>query len=309
MHKIDTSTPKVQSRLAKSAQKETPSHVEETKIKDEEATPRPFEDAGDTTADESVPGRALGSASKAGSKRKREASPAVPRAPSDPSTHVLWTRSFHKVSASALEQVISHRHANMFAHPIKARDAPGYPELILSPQDLKGIRTAINQGQKAAHAAERNMPDADLNAMNVWLPKSIDLIPPKGIINIAQLERELVHMFANAIMYNADPDRGVGPSFIRQNEEDDNEEIIGYEVDENGIVKETRNMFAEVEKLMSDLRSEIERNAQPRTGTHASVSRGVSVAGGEVSAVEEDADETGGDTDVHGTAKRRRVRG
>ncbi|KAI1855198.1 hypothetical protein JX266_000063 [Neoarthrinium moseri] len=314
VQKIDTSSPHPPSKLSQSAQKAASrsSHLKETiedsdggrKIKAEEATPKPFEDAGDTTADESVQGKRTGAAAK-GTKRKRHESP-VNRAPPAPPTHVLWTRSFHKVSAQALEQVTSHRHANMFAHPIKARDAPGYPEIILQPQDLKRIRAAINQGQRAAQAAEKNLPDSDPNAMNVWLPISVDLIPPKGIINIAQLERELVHMFANSIMYNQDPDRGVGPSFV-QSSEDDNEDAIGYEVDENGIVKETRNMFMEVEKLMSDLRSEIERNAAPPAG---GPSRSMSVAAGDMSTVEDDAaDEQPGDADAPSVAKRRRVRG
>lgn len=196
----------------------------------------------------------------------------------------------------------------MFANPVKARDAPGYPDIILRPQDLKGIRAAINQGQRAAQAAEKNLSDADATAMTVKLPISIDLIPPKGIVNIAQLERELVHMFANAIMYAPDPDPGVGPEFLRSmDSEDDNKDVVGYEVDENGIVKETRNMFGEVEKLLGDLRNEVERSANPPAGGPVSVSRSMSVAGG--STVEDDIDEQAGDADAPSTAKRRRVRG
>lgn len=307
----DASVPKMSSRLSRSAQKsslvkESTEEVEPgRKIKNEEATPRPFEDAGETTADESMYGKTQSSISRLSNKRKRQESP-INRAPPTPATHVLWTRSFNKVSSSALEQVTSHRHANMFANPIKARDAPGYPDIILRPQDLKGIRGAINNGQRAASAIEKTLPDSDPNAMNVWLPISVDIIPPKGIINIAQLERELVHMFANSIMYNQDPDRGVGPSFVKVDEEDDDEDAVGYEVDENGIVKETRNMFMEVEKLLSDLRSEIERTAQPSTLGRTSDSRGVSVAGGDVSNVEDDGDQHVGDTESHSTTKRRR---
>ncbi|KAK6084520.1 hypothetical protein SCUP234_03309 [Seiridium cupressi] len=311
MSKADASSSKVSSRLSRSAQKS--SQVKESaeepdigrKIKNEEATPKLFEDAGDTTADESVHGKAPGTSFRATNKRKRQETPAD-RGPPAPPTHVLWTRSFNKVSQSALEQVTSHRHANMFAAPIKARDAPGYPDIILRPQDLRQIRSAINGGQRAAHALEKTLPDLDPSAMNVWLPISVDLIPPKGIINIAQLERELVHMFANSIMYNQDPDRGVGPSFAKPEDEDDNGEAVGYEVDENGIVKETRNMFLEVEKLLSDLRSEIERNAQPPTAGRTSISRGVSVAGGDVSNVEEDGDQQPGDAEAQSTVKRRR---
>lgn len=304
--KVDPTVPKAPSRLSRSVQK--PSSLKESTeepdigrvIKNEEATPKPFEDAGDTEADESGPGKM-----RTTNKRKRQETP-VNRGPPAPPTHVLWTRSFNKVSQSALEQVTSHRHANMFAAPIKPRDAPGYPDIILRPQDLRGIRSAINGGQRAAHALEKTLPDLDPSAMNVWLPISVDLIPPKGIINIAQLERELVHMFANSIMYNQDPDRGVGPSFVRPESEDNNDDAVGYEVDEDGIVKETRNMFLEVEKLLSDLRSEIERNAQPSTVGRTSVSRGVSVSGGDVSNVEEDVDQQAADAESQSTAKRRR---
>ncbi|KAI0124860.1 hypothetical protein BJ170DRAFT_635373 [Xylariales sp. AK1849] len=322
--KVDTSATKPKSRLSRSAQRTASemSQAQETieddigrKIKDEDATPKPFEDNDDTTADESVQGRPLSKVkSKTSNKRKRHDSPPpeIRAPPPAPPTHVLWTRSFHKVSASALEQVTSHRHANMFANPIKARDAPGYPDIILRPQDLKGIRAAINQGQRAAQAAEKNLPDADPSAMSVYLPISVDLIPPRGIVNIAQLERELVHMFANAIMYNGDPDRSVGPSFVRQRRagsEEDDEDAIGYEVDENGIVKETRNMFVEVEKLLGDLRNEVERSAGPPAGGPSSVSRSASQAAGEASTVEGENDEPAGDVDAPSAAKRRRVRG
>jgi hypothetical protein len=65
-------------------------------------------------------------------------------------------------------------------------------------------------------------------------------------------------------------------------------------------------MFLEVEKLLSDLRSEIERNAQPPTAGRTSVSRGVSVAAGDASNVEEDGDQQPGDGEAQSTTKRRR---
>ncbi|KAH9907952.1 hypothetical protein F4778DRAFT_768694 [Xylariomycetidae sp. FL2044] len=150
-----------------------------------EATPRALEETGDTTADESIPGRIVPDSSKQSNKRKRQDSPPN-RTPAMPPTH------------SALDQIISHRHANMFAHPI-----------VLRPQDLKGIQKAITAGSKAAAVIAATMPELDSTATNVWIP----------------LSRELVHMFANA--------------------------IIGADVDENGVVKDTRNMFAEVEKLLT----------------------------------------------------------
>ncbi|KAI1093720.1 hypothetical protein F5B19DRAFT_448323 [Rostrohypoxylon terebratum] len=299
------------------SQKPTPlAHSEEapaepdllgSNIKDEEATPRALEEIGDAVAiDENTQNQVQPEPNQPSNKRKRQDSPPN-RAPPTPATHVLWTRSFNKISQSALDQIISHRHANMFAHPVKPRTAPGYFEIVLRPQDLKGIQKAITAGSKAAAAVVATMSDVEASATNVWLPMSVDLVPPRGIINIAQLERELVHMFANAIMYNPDPYRGFGPSFLRSNrranQEDDGEDYRGYEVDENGVVKDTRSMFGEVEKLLSDLRNEVERNAPP-TGVPPSVSRSLSVAGGDTNAGEDDAEEQAGDVN-----KRRRIRG
>ncbi|KAI0882562.1 uncharacterized protein GGS22DRAFT_46296 [Annulohypoxylon maeteangense] len=298
-------TPLVQSEEASAEQ-----NIPGSDIKNEEATPRALEDIGDAVAvEENVQNQVPPQLepSQPSNKRKRQDSPPN-RASPTPATHVLWTRSFNKISQSALDQIISHRHANMFAHPVKPRTAPGYFEIVLRPQDLKGIQKAITAGSKAAAAAVATMSDIEASATNVWIPISVDLVPPRGIINIAQLERELVHMFANAIMYNPDPYRGFGPSFLRSNrranQEDDGEDYRGYEVDENGVVKDTRSMFGEVEKLLSDLRNEVERNAPPPTGVPPSVSRSLSVAGGENNTVEDEADEQAGDAN-----KRRRIRG
>lgn len=264
-----------------------------TKVKREDATPKPLEDAGDTTADESVSGRrqfASPRAPRAAGKRKRQDSIASeqraasefrtrlpPPPPPGIPTHVLWTRGFPRVSASTLEQISSHKHANMFSQAIRERDAPGYRTIVLSPTDLKTIRAAITAGNKAAAAAAAALPNGDPAHSSVWLPISEELVPPRGIINSSQLERELVHMFANAIMYNLDQYRGPGPAFMigsgvggkGANEAHghgqghgggDASNMIGYQVDENSVVKNTQAMFAEVDKLLIELRS---TEAQP----------------------------------------------
>lgn len=270
-------------------------------IKDEEVTPKTLQEAMGTAGNETPQSRAPAAMNSLPSKRKRQDSPPQ-RGPPNPSTHVLWTRAFHKISMTALDQIIGHRYANMFANPIKPRLAPGYYDIILRPQDLKGIQKAITAGSKAAAATVATMPDVDANSPAVWLPISIDLVPPRGIINIAQLERELIHMFANAIMYNPDPQRGLGPSFLRsyQSNSEEGEDLRGYEFDENGVVKETRNMFAEVEKLLGDLRNEV----VPRAQAIGTGSRSMSAAVGESSTMEDD----GGDEQAS-DAKRRRIRG
>lgn len=123
-------------------------------VKQEVATPVGMED-GDTTADE-LPRRLsrAGPTPRHSNKRKRVSSmPVESRLSSAPPSHVLWTRAFPKISASALESIAGHKNASTFAAPVKERDAPGYKTLILRPQDLKSIRSAITAGHRAATAA------------------------------------------------------------------------------------------------------------------------------------------------------------
>lgn len=294
--------------------------TESAKVKDEVTTPRPLTETGDTTADESVTGRRQVTRL---AKRKREElspspvqtpvqtpmqsdatrlQPASPRHAEEAlepaqSQKVLWTRAFNKVCGSAMEQIIHHRSANMFAAPIRERDAPGYHKVVIQPQDLKSIKAAINAGNKAAAQAAAALPGGDPNTSSVWLPSTEALMPPKSIINSGQLDRELAHMFANAIMYNPDAGHGPGPTFMCEDDEAQGEgqdggaldNGLGYKVDEFGVVNDARNMFGEVDKLLSELRSaEVRRTGGGRhmlghglaTG---SSTRQASVARGEAS--------------------------
>ncbi|KAK4238834.1 hypothetical protein C8A03DRAFT_14745, partial [Achaetomium macrosporum] len=324
------------------AQAEAAPHAEiEPRVKNEVTTPRPSTETGDTTADESVTGRPQPSRS---TKRKRDdLTPTPARTPSasqmrDPSSEgsppsdgpklVLWTRSFNKVCGSAMEQIIHHRSANMFAQPIREKDAPGYNKVIKQPQDLKSIRAAINHGNRAAAQAAAALPDGgDPGTSSVWLPRTEELVPPRSIINSSQLDRELAHMFANAIMYNPDPHHGPGPAFLRSDVDGGAEEadggpghqdssLLGYKVDEFGVVNDARAMFVEVEKLLSELRSaEVRRNVPPAAGYATGTStRQASVLGqGGSESVKDDAEDGAGDeADEHedgvgGAVKRRRV--
>ncbi|PQE21943.1 hypothetical protein CJF32_00009931 [Rutstroemia sp. NJR-2017a WRK4] len=282
------------------------------RVKQEVATPGGPGDIGDIIADESTNRRSRVAPSPYQSmKRKRIDSPEI-KEPRGPPTFVLWTRAFPKISASALESISGHRNASTFANPVKERDAPGYKHLILRPQDLKSIRAAITAGNKAAAAIAASQPSSDDLKSSVWLPISEDLIPPKGIINYAQFEKELMRMFANAIMFNADPDRGLGRAFEtkRQASEKGKE---GYEIDENSLVKDTRAMFLDVEKDIGALRS-AERRSEELAEREASggpwgPSVGVRNRDTSINMEDDEVDELAGDGgagDSDTVAKRRR---
>jgi hypothetical protein len=223
-------------------------------VKQEAATPRIGEDIGEMVTEEGS--KSLRSSTIAASPRrplKRKRQESVPREPSGPPTHVLWTRNFPKISASALERIGAHRSASTFAQPIKERDAPGYSNVILRPQDLKSIRVAINAGYKAGLAIASTMGDQGQASM--LLPISEELIPPKGIVNNAQLEKELMHIFSNAIMFNHDPRRSLGRAFEAAPSIEENAGTENYQVDENQLVNDTRAMFTDVEKIVGEMRS------------------------------------------------------
>lgn len=241
--------------------------------------------------------------SRAGIKRKRDVPyepptvPSTPLAPGfvKPPNHILGSRNFPRTSATIMNDISGHKLASMFAKPLTEREAPGYSDLIYRPQDLKSIKSAIMAGGKALVSAADNVSVGDIaspgplgggtpnakNASTVWIPATPDVIPPKGIINSAQLEKELMRMFANAVMFNPDPNRGLGSTFrVRrrprnaagpkdegealaaaesdkeesEEEEEDEDEEEGGEGD-GDVVKDTREMYEAVEKGVSDWRA------------------------------------------------------
>lgn len=265
------------------------------RVKQESSTPRPVDDTGDTTADESIQRPRPSTLQEAPSVHrapKRKRLEGRGRSPTKPPTHVLWTRNFPKISASALERIGAHRYASTFALPIKERDAPGYRDIILRPQDLKSIRAALVSGSRCgAAAATATAVIGDQGQASMPLPISEDLIPPKSIVNNAQLEKELMRMFANAIMFNPDPNRGLGSVFEVKQSIEGSGGPENYGLDENRVVTMTRDMFSDAEKIVGELRS-AERRSE----------------GLQVEAEEEEMDELAGDGDHGGgsVAKRRR---
>ena len=238
--------------------------------------------------------------------------------------YVLATRNFPRTTAPLLNDIGAHKFASIFAAPVKEKDAPGYRDIICQPQDLKSIKAAIANGSKAVAAynapdnsagspgqAGSNTPSSAKANTTLWIPRNPDVVPPKGIVNSAQLEKELMRMFANAVMFNPDPDRGFG-KFFRNSEGDAGEADILEDDERGGVVKDTREMFEHVEKIVSDWRA-AERTTEvgaDRSGK-AKATSGASAAledDGMLSVTNGEIGEDGPDLDEGnvGTAKRRR---
>lgn len=145
-----------------------------------------------------------------------------------------------------MNAVIAHKDAYLFAKPVTERDAPGYESLIFQAQDLKSIKAAISAGGRAvAVMVEESGEEIGSGVKSVWVPESEDVKPPKGIVNPAQLEKELMRVFANAVMFNPDVDenRGLGPAFrtrartIQEHESGTTDSDSQSGVDEIGVAK------------------------------------------------------------------------
>ncbi|RJE21960.1 Bromodomain protein [Aspergillus sclerotialis] len=210
-------------------------------------------------------------------KRKRSVSEAVEPEPAqpepepsrpDPNQYVLCARNFPRTSNPIINDVTTHKHASIFTKPLTERDAPGYRDLIYRPQDLKSIKSSISQGSKAVSAASETVstpaadgesptPAAGTPSKNtvLMLQKTEDVIPPKAIVNSAQLEKELIRVFANAVMYNPTPQRGFGPSFPMISDSGSRAGTEVPEADEGGIVNDAMEMFDDVEKAVTRWRA------------------------------------------------------
>ncbi|KAF2808691.1 uncharacterized protein BDZ99DRAFT_571590 [Mytilinidion resinicola] len=156
-----------------------------------------------------------------------------------PSTPGLQTvvapRHFSRMCNPIMNDILSHKHASIFSNPVKEKDAEGYYDIIKRPQDLKSIRTAIAAGAKAVQAAASSDTPAGSpggGGGNVILPLSPEVVPPKAIVNSAQLEKEFMRMFANAVMFNTG---------------------------EDGVVQDAKEMYEAVEKSVTTWRSSAER--------------------------------------------------
>ncbi|KAK5278404.1 hypothetical protein LTR16_008651, partial [Cryomyces antarcticus] len=154
---------------------------------------------------------------------------------------IVASKNFQRMSAPIMNDIGSHKNASFFAVPVKEKQAEGYHDIIKRPQDLKSIRTAITAGNRAVIAAtaqsstidsptaggSSGTPNNAREGGTVTLERTADLLPPKAIVNSAQLEKELMRMFANAVMFN--PGDG-------------------------GMVQDTREMSEDVQRKMGNWR-------------------------------------------------------
>ena len=209
---------------------------------------------------------------KARSKRKRGESETLEIEPHpadipkfDTTQYVMATRNFHRTAAPIMNDVATHKLASIFSKPIGERDAPGYHDLIYRPQDLKTIKSAIHQGSKAVVTAgesfstpgdgESPAPGGSSKNGVLMLQKTEDFVPPKGVVNSAQLEKELIRMFANAIMFNPIPQRGFGPAFPMSSDRGSRESTQVGDADEGGIIQDSLEMFEDVQQAVTRWRA------------------------------------------------------
>jgi len=157
--------------------------------------------------------------------------------PGPPKTLVA-PRNFARMAAPMMYDINSHKHASTFNTAVRAKDAEGYYDIIKRPTDLASIKKAIAIGSKqvaAAAAASDNPTGSPGGATGgvVELPVTVDNVPPKSVVNAAQLEKELMRMFVNAVMFNPG---------------------------EEGVVNDARDMFQTVQGLVSTWR-DVERHS------------------------------------------------
>ena len=229
--------------------------------------------------------------------------------------HILATRNFPRITHTLLNEVTSHRLASLFAKPITERDAPGYRDLILRPQDLKSIRAAINAGGRSLAAALEESGDAGGSGAHIWVPETEDLVPPKGIVNAGQLEKELMRIFANAVMFNPDvtENRGLGPAFgTRQRRragtlvDTVNDQAAGegtkFEIGvaapvEGAVVQDTRDVSKDVQESFAAWRA-VERGGEDDIVIAGGAPRRLRGGAGDDDGQEEGEDQDGEDEEV-----------
>jgi hypothetical protein len=175
---------------------------------------------------------------------------------------VFAVRNFPRLSNTVMNDITSHRHASLFSNPVRDRDAEGYSTMIRRPTDLKSIKAAIAAGNKAVNAANVTV---DSTSSGVSLPWSEDLIPPKAIANSAQLEREIMRMLANAVMFNPGEDDVVADA--REMFESAEASLVNFRSAEKTVEASTSALKRRGESEMSQGQEEDEKEGSVPTTT------------------------------------------
>lgn len=90
-----------------------------------------------------------------------------------PSSSVQQHKRFQHIAVNLINSIQAHRFSSPFLQPVNPKDAPDYAELIYEPKDLKNIMKSIKLKSE----------------------------PPEYQL-LEELERDIMLMFANCIMYN-----------------------------------------------------------------------------------------------------------
>ncbi|XPS72148.1 hypothetical protein M3J09_004317 [Ascochyta lentis] len=172
----------------------------------------------------------------------------TPGTPGPPRT-ILAHRNFHRTCQPMLDDITSHKHASIFTVAVRPKDAEGYYDIIKRPTDLSTIKKALTNGAKYVTATASDTPVGSPggSGATIELPISSDVVPPKAIVNPAQLEKELMRMFVNAMMFNPG---------------------------EKGVVEDAREMFESVQRSVSSW-----RNVHGRSQGRADQGEGTPVEG------------------------------
>lgn len=147
-----------------------------------------------------------------------------------PTRTIIAHRNFHRTCQTMLDDITSHKHASIFTAAVRPKDAEGYYDIIKRPTDLTTIKKALSNGAKYVTATASDTPIGSPGGQGatIELPVSSDVVPPKAIVNPAQLEKELMRMFVNAMMFNPG---------------------------EDGVVEDAREMFESVQRSVSSWRN------------------------------------------------------
>ena len=111
--------------------------------------------------------------------------------------------------------------------------------IVAGSRAVAALTAGEGPGTPGSVQGSANTPNSAASSATITLPWSEDLVPPRAIVNGAQLEQEVMRMFANAVMFNA-----------------------GNE----GVVRDTREMFESVEASMTAWRAAERNAAEQRAG-------------------------------------------